>query len=70
MSSIQAAVTVGILKAGMIYTFDLVLKHKNDDGDKCSRDNGEEERCHVEVYDVPWQQQREVTWDKTTCTRN
>merc|ERR1712001_733900 len=47
--------------AGTLYKFDLVLKHKNGDGDQCSRGNGEEERCHVEVYDVPWQQTREVT---------
>ena len=54
----------------MLYKFDLVLKHKNDGGDSCGKDEGEEERCHMEVYDIPWLQQREVTWDKTNCTRN
>ena len=54
----------------MLYKFDLVLNHKSEAGDTCSKDNGVQEKCHVEVYDVPWLEQREVSWDKTTCTRN
>ena len=52
--------------AGMLYKFDLVLRHENTGG--CSKDNGEEERCHVEVYDVPWLQQRELA--QTNCSRD
>jgi len=55
--------------AGTLYKFDLVLKHDTET-EGCSREGGQEERCHVQVYDVPWQQLREVTWDKTTCERN
>ena len=55
--------------AGMLYKFDLVLQHKNEGDASCSKDDGEEERCHVEVYDVPWLQQREIT-DNTNCSRN
>jgi len=52
--------------AGMLYKFDLVLRHENTGG--CSKDDGEEERCHVEVYDVPWLQQRELA--QTNCSRD
>ena len=50
----------------MLYKFDLVLRHENTGG--CSKDDGEEERCHVEVYDVPWLQQRELA--QTNCSRD
>merc|ERR1712154_164938 len=51
--------------AGMLYKFDLVLKHDHKEADTCIKASGEEERCKVEVYDIPWQQQRELT--STTC---
>ena len=35
--------------AGMLYKFDLVLRHQNGGGGRCNRDDGEEERCHAEV---------------------
>ena len=54
--------------AGTLFKFDLVLMHKNEEADGCSRTGGEEERCHVEVYDVPWEQRREIS--STTCDRN
>ena len=57
--------------AGTLFKFDLVLKHEEyPGGESCSISDGEEERCHVQVYDVPWEQKREVNWDLTTCTRN
>ena len=52
--------------AGMLYKFDLVLRHENTGG--CSKDDGEGERCHVEVHDVPWLQRRELA--QTNCSRD
>ena len=54
--------------AGTLYKFDLVLKHDSQEADTCAKETGEEERCRVEVYDIPWQQQREIT--DTTCVRD
>ena len=51
-----------------VHQFDVVLKNgaENEELDGC-RTGGEEERCHVEVYDVPWQKIREV--HKITCNK-
>ena len=73
MSSIQAAVTVGILQAGTIYTFDLVLKHKSIEPQNrvfCSL--ALPPPCHVVVFQGSERTKpphREVKWDKTTCPR-
>ena len=54
--------------AGSLYKFDLVLKHDNTGTEGCVKDNGEEERCHVEVWEK-LNDFREVQWDSTTCRR-
>ena len=35
--------------AGKLYKFDLVLVHRNQEEDNCSKSSLTEERCHVEV---------------------
>ena len=47
-----------------VHKFDVVLKNGAENEEDC-KTGVEEERCHVEVYDVPWQKIREV--HKTTC---
>ena len=54
--------------AGMMYHFDLVMKHDNQEADGCSRAGGEEERCHVKVLDRPWEKIRKI--HSTTCDRD
>ena len=54
--------------AGTMYTFDLVMKHDNQEEDGCRRAGGEEERCHVKVYTRIWDKIRKV--QSTTCDRD
>ena len=52
----------------MNYMFDIVLKRKRTFM-ACQGGMGHGDRCHVEVYDVPWENKREILWDQTTCSR-
>ena len=54
--------------AGFEYQFDIVLKHSKFLV-QCQGGMGHGDRCHVVVYDVPWENKREVDWDKTNCSR-
>ena len=40
--------------AGKLYKFDLALKHNNNGGKSCSRQDGEVENCHVEGDISSW----------------
>ena len=51
---------------GLLYKFDLVLRHDNLKTEGCARKNGKKiERCYVEVLDTG--HQMIYQWDKTTC---
>ena len=52
----------------MKYKFDIVLKY-NDNLMECQGGMGHGDRCHAVVYDVPWENKREIQWDQTTCSR-
>ena len=28
------------------------------------------EKCHMAVHEVPWEEKKEVVWNKVTCTKN
>eukprot|EP00092_Neocalanus_flemingeri_P012836 GFUD01013830.1.p1 GENE.GFUD01013830.1~~GFUD01013830.1.p1 ORF type:complete len:129 (+),score=46.93 GFUD01013830.1:122-508(+) len=56
--------------AGYVYKFDLVLEHSLDNLDSCEESPTNPESCHVEVYEIPWQNVKTVSWDKVTCTGN
>ena len=58
---------------GTRYSFNLVLEHKTNVPDTtfyCEFDNGKEEACHMEVFDVPWEQERTIQWDNRSCQRS
>ena len=48
------------LVAGLRYKFDLVLTGGCHGGDQ-------EQRCSMDVYSVPWQQQMSVLWEHVRC---
>ena len=54
--------------AGILYKFDLVLEHNQDDSE-CQQmsSGGQAEVCHMVVWDKPWEQYREVQWDQVDC---
>ena len=52
----------------MNYMFDIVLKRKRTLM-ACQGGMGHGDRCHAVVYDVPWENKREIQWDQTTCPR-
>jgi len=54
--------------AGILYKFDLVLEHNQDDSE-CQQmsSGGQPEVCHMVVWDKPWEQYREVQWDQVDC---
>ena len=49
--------------SGIKYIFELVQS-----ADKCGN-NGEDKRCHVEVWSQSWLNKTEILWDKTTCIK-
>jgi len=57
--------------AGLLYRFDLVLKHDNDNPEECAGPgSGEEERCHMQVWEQKWRDPpKTINWDKVNCTR-
>jgi len=58
--------------AGMLYKFDLVLEHHNENPDSCEAAPSNPETCTMVVYDIPWQKQRTVEWDRdeVNCAGN
>jgi len=58
---------------GTLYTFKYVVEHKTVQPDStfyCQMANGKEEACHMEVMDVPWEQERYIQWDDRSCHKN
>jgi hypothetical protein len=53
--------------SGYVYKFDLVLSHEPANPDSCEKSASNPERCHMEVYNVPWEKTTEVQWDKVDC---
>ena len=56
---------------GSEYQFDIVLKGKpvNRFWLPCKKGMGHGDRCQAVVYDVPWENKREIKWNLTTCSR-
>ena len=54
---------------GSEYQFDIVLKRKLDTKTLmvCQEGMGDGDRCHAVVHDVPWENKREINWEKTNC---
>ena len=54
--------------AGNLYKFDLVLKHNKESMKTCEKFSGIPESCHVEVYEIPWQ--NVMLLEKVHCVGN
>merc|ERR1712106_184366 len=56
--------------AGYVYKFDLVLKHNSKNPETCEKSDSNPESCHMEVYEIPWQNETTVLWEKVGCAGN
>jgi len=56
--------------AGMLYTFELTLGDHEDNAASCPAANPEGKSCSITVWDKPWENFREVQWEKSSCTQD
>ena len=53
--------------AGYRYKFDLVLEHHKDNPEECETPTETPETCHMDIYEVPWRNLKEINWDHVDC---
>jgi len=53
--------------AGTLYKFNLVLEHSPDNPNNCGVPSSSPENCHMEVYDIPWENKKSIRWDQVDC---